>query len=108
MRFLYNLLTYVLLIPIFVYWVVRGIGNRDHFNDLGQRFGFGFPKLRSSIWVHAVSVGEVLPAAPLIRALGGRYPDHRPGHLHPARRADVRPLRNGHRWRPPHRKETIR
>ena len=75
MRFLYNLLTYLLLIPFACYWVVRGFGNRTYLERLGQRFGFGFPKIDRCIWVHAVSVGEVQAAAPLIRALQERYPD---------------------------------
>ncbi|MDH3619994.1 MAG: lipid IV(A) 3-deoxy-D-manno-octulosonic acid transferase [Gammaproteobacteria bacterium] len=75
MRFLYNLLTYLLLIPFACYWVVRGLGNRTYFERLGQRFGFGFPKIDRCIWVHAVSVGEVQAAAPLIRALKTRFPD---------------------------------
>jgi 3-deoxy-D-manno-octulosonic-acid transferase len=75
-RVLYNLLTYLLLIPFFVYWLVRGIGNRSYFDRLGQRFGFGLPDLERSIWVHAVSVGEVQAAAPLIRALAKRFSDH--------------------------------
>ena len=75
MRFLYNLLTYLLLIPFACYWVVRGFGNRSYLERLGQRFGFGFPKIDRCIWVHAVSVGEVQAAAPLIRALQERYPD---------------------------------
>ncbi|RZV34970.1 MAG: 3-deoxy-D-manno-octulosonic acid transferase [Chromatiales bacterium] len=75
MRFLYNLLTYLLLIPFACYWVVRGLGNRTYFERLGQRFGFGFPKIDRCIWVHAVSVGEVQAAAPLIRALQERYSD---------------------------------
>ncbi len=77
MRFLYNLLTYLLLVPFFAYWVIRGIGNRSYFDRLGQRFGFGFPRLDRCIWVHAVSVGEVLAAVPLIRALRERFPDRR-------------------------------
>ena len=77
MRFLYNLLTYLLLIPFACYWVVRGFGNRTYFERLGQRFGFGFPKIDRCIWVHAVSVGEVQAAAPLIRALQQRYADRR-------------------------------
>ncbi len=75
MRYLYNLLTYLLLVPFFAYWVVRGIGNRSYFDRLGQRFGLGFPALDRCIWVHAVSVGEVLAAVPLIRALAGRFPE---------------------------------
>ena len=43
---------------------------------IGERFGFGMPRLaRTSIWVHAVSVGEVQAAAPLVRALLKRHPD---------------------------------
>ena len=39
-----------------------------------QRFGFGFPKLQDSIWIHAVSVGEVQAALPLIHVLLQRLP----------------------------------
>lgn len=75
MRLLYNLLTYLLLIPFAGYWLLRGIGNRSYSENLGQRFGFGFPKIDRCIWVHAVSVGEVQAAAPLISALKERFPD---------------------------------
>ncbi len=75
MRYLYNLLTYLLLIPFACYWVVRGLGNRTYLDRLGQRFGIGFPSIDRCIWVHAVSVGEVQAAAPLIRALIKRFPD---------------------------------
>jgi len=74
-RFLYNLLTYLLLIPFACYWIVRGLGNRAYFDRLGQRFGFGFPSIERCIWIHAVSVGEVQAAVPLIRALAERFPD---------------------------------
>jgi 3-deoxy-D-manno-octulosonic-acid transferase len=73
-RLLYNLLTYLLLIPYAFYWLFRGIGNRSYLDRLGQRFGFGFPEIRESIWIHAVSVGEVQAAVPLIRALIRRFP----------------------------------
>ena len=74
MRFLYNLLTYLLFIPFAVYWLIRGVGNRTYFNRLYQRFGFGFPDINGCIWIHAVSVGEVQAAEPLIRALAKRFP----------------------------------
>ncbi len=74
MRHLYNLLTYLLLIPFAFYWLFRGIGNRSYLDRLSQRFGFGFPKLDGCIWVHAVSVGEVQAAVPLIQSLSERYP----------------------------------
>lgn len=77
MRLLYNLLTYLLLIPYAFYWFIKGIGNRSYFDRLGQRFGFGFPKVDECIWIHAVSVGEVQAAVPLIRALIQRFPKKR-------------------------------
>lgn len=75
MRLLYNLLTYLLLLPFAAFWIVRGLGNRIYFDRLGQRMGFGFPTIRHCIWIHAVSVGEVQAAAPLVRALATRYPE---------------------------------
>jgi len=73
-RILYNLLSYLLLIPFGCYWIVRGLGNRSYFDRLGQRFGFGFPRIDGCIWIHAVSVGEVQATVPLIHALAKRYP----------------------------------
>jgi len=73
-RFFYNLLTYFLLIPFAAYWLVRGLGNRSYLDKLGQRFGFGIPKIDRCIWVHAVSVGEVQAALPLVRSLRKRFP----------------------------------
>lgn len=77
MRFLYNLLTYLLLIPFAFYWLIKGIGNRSYLDRLSQRFGFGFPRLKRSIWIHAVSVGEVQAAVPLIRALLEQFPNQK-------------------------------
>ena len=43
---------------------------------IGERFAVGLPEFKpGGIWVHAVSVGESIAAAPLIRALLARYPD---------------------------------
>jgi 3-deoxy-D-manno-octulosonic-acid transferase len=42
---------------------------------IGERFAIGLPAMqRGGIWVHAVSVGESIAAAPMIRALLQRYP----------------------------------
>jgi 3-deoxy-D-manno-octulosonic-acid transferase len=78
MRFAYALLTY-LLTPVYaVYWIVRGVGNRGYRDRFGQRFGFGYPLMTGgSIWIHAVSVGEVQAAVPLIRSLAKQFPDRR-------------------------------
>ena len=77
MRFFYNLLSYLALIPYAGLFLFRSLANRAYRQNLGQRFGFGFPQIDGSIWIHAVSVGEVQAAIPLIRALGKRYPDKR-------------------------------
>ncbi|MGF6694857.1 3-deoxy-D-manno-octulosonic-acid transferase [Metapseudomonas resinovorans] len=43
---------------------------------IGERFAFGLPAIKpGGIWVHAVSVGESIAAAPMVRALLERYPD---------------------------------
>ena len=76
MRTIYAVLTYLALPLYALYWVVRGLANRSYWDRVSQRFGFGFPKLRDgSIWVHAVSVGEVQAASPLVRALQRRFPN---------------------------------
>ena len=76
MRFAYALLTY-LLMPVYAgYWAIRGLGNRSYRDRFGQRFGFGYPLMTGgSIWVHAVSVGEVQAAVPLIKSLAKQFPD---------------------------------
>ena len=76
MRIAYAILTYLLL-PVYAgYWVFRGFGNRRYWDRFGQRFGFSYPELREgSIWIHAVSVGEVQAAVPLVSELKKRFPD---------------------------------
>ena len=75
MRTVYAILTYLVLPLYLLYWIVRGLANRSYWDRVGQRFGFGFPSLgQGSIWVHAVSVGEVQAAAPLVKALQRRFP----------------------------------
>ena len=42
---------------------------------IGERFAYGLPPMqRGGLWVHAVSVGESIAAAPMIRALLKQYP----------------------------------
>ena len=65
--YIYTLLTFLLL-PIYIaYWLVKGILNKAYWDRIAQRFGWGYPLLNSdSIWIHAVSVGEVNAAIPLV------------------------------------------
>lgn len=75
MRYVYTLLAYLLLAPIFcgVLWI-RGFRDRRYWRNFGERFGYGPPADKPSIWVHAVSVGEMQAAAVLVRCLHDRYP----------------------------------
>jgi len=75
-RLLYNLLSYLLQIPVAGYWVFRGLVNRSYRDRVTQRFGMGYPKLDKCIWVHAVSVGEVQAAVPLIREISKLFPNN--------------------------------
>jgi 3-deoxy-D-manno-octulosonic-acid transferase len=76
-RILYAILTYLLLPVYALYWLFRGIVNRAYLDRVGQRFGFGFPRIPGgSIWIHAVSVGEVQASIPLVRALAKRLPNN--------------------------------
>jgi len=76
LRLLYVVLSYLLVPLLLLHLAYKGLGNRDYWRRVGERFGF-FPGIgyRDVIWVHAVSVGEVQAAAPLIRALLDSRPD---------------------------------
>jgi len=76
MRVVYAILTYLFLPVYACYWFFRGLGNRAYLDRFGQRFGRNYPRLVGGcIWVHAVSVGEVQAAVPLVNALRQRFPN---------------------------------
>jgi 3-deoxy-D-manno-octulosonic-acid transferase len=70
MRILYTLLLYLItpLVLLRLLWRSRELA--DYRRRIGERFGL-VPAVPGgvAVWVHAVSVGEALAAAPLIRAL---------------------------------------
>lgn len=77
MLLIYTALLYVAAPVVFVLTAWRGIRDPLYRDRLSERFGF--TKLRPAgptLWVHAVSVGEVQAAAPLIKALRQEYPQH--------------------------------
>ena len=81
MYFLYSLAIVcyaVLVAPRVIYAAVR---HRKYIGSLVERCGqlpvAINPKREISIWVHAVSVGEVLAVRALVPALRDRYPNHR-------------------------------
>ena len=73
-RLLYTLIMY-LGTPLILYRLAsRGLRYRDYLSRWRERFGFfPTPDIKDSIWVHAVSVGEVNAAVPLIEALMERH-----------------------------------
>lgn len=75
MRIVYSLILYLLTPFALLRLVWRGLRARGYWRRWGERFGF-VPVNRGTapIWVHAVSVGEVQAAVPLLRALLKRYP----------------------------------
>ena len=74
MRYLYNLLIYIAAPVAFLMELWRGIRDPSYRERRRERFGLGAWIEGRSIWVHAVSVGEVQAAAPLVRQLLARYP----------------------------------
>ncbi len=76
MRYLYTLL-FTLLVPLYllrIYW--RGFRAPAYRERWHERFGlFDDPSRRGGIWVHAVSVGEVLAISRLVHQLLTRHPE---------------------------------
>jgi 3-deoxy-D-manno-octulosonic-acid transferase len=82
---LYSLLTAAGMVLLLPYFFVRGLIRGKYLDNIPERFGWRFPpELRNdilegtkekSIWIHAVSVGEVLAVVPLAQLLKKRYPN---------------------------------
>ena len=75
MRLVYGVLTRVAAPAVFAATLVRAAKHPAYRTHLGERFGLGRRLAMPSIWLHAVSVGEVSAAAALVRALHARHPD---------------------------------
>lgn len=77
-RILYSLLAYCIapLIPLRLLYKARR--NPAYRSDWVQRFHIGdLPRAQARLWVHAVSVGEVVAASSIIRELLRRHPQYR-------------------------------
>jgi 3-deoxy-D-manno-octulosonic-acid transferase len=81
MYFLYSILVLAFFVAVSPWFLYQAIRYRKYIGSLSQRMGYlpvsfnmdGEP----SIWIHAVSVGEVLSVRPLARDLRARYHRHR-------------------------------
>ena len=61
------------LIPLRLLW--RGRRERGYWRHWGERLALGPASVTGALWIHAVSVGEMRAAQPLIMALRNEHPD---------------------------------
>lgn len=77
LRQFYTLLSYLIQPIVLLLMWYRGRGVPEYRKRLLERYGF-YPNLTppapNGIVIHAASVGEVIAATPLIRAIQGQYP----------------------------------
>src|SRR5690348_6450414 len=76
--FLYRVLQAFALPALLLYFFFRGLRRRAYWRSLPERFGFLPHSFRQTgpgaIWLHAVSVGEVLACTGLARRLKAEFP----------------------------------
>lgn len=81
MYFLYSTVTAIAMVLLAPYFAVQGLRRGKYLASFRERMGYlpeGFARPvrpRTSIWVHAVSVGEVLASQPLIEGLKKKFPE---------------------------------
>jgi len=78
----YSLLMGLAAILLAPYWLVQGIRQKKYLPNLRQRLGLSLsalqelpPAPQGTIWLHAVSVGEVLAGLTLAKRLKEQFPD---------------------------------
>ncbi len=82
MFLIYSLLMGAAALLLTPYWLIQSVRHGKYLSNLGQRLGFSFPGLAAgsssgekAIWLHAVSVGEVLSSVTLARRLKETFPE---------------------------------
>ena len=82
MVLIYNFALLLLSLSLFPYLALRFLSEKKHRTGLRQRLGFIPRRIlekrsgKPVIWVHSVSVGEVLAAAPLIKQIRRQFPTY--------------------------------
>jgi 3-deoxy-D-manno-octulosonic-acid transferase len=79
---LYSALLAFFLVLTLPYWLLQMMRHGKYRAGLRQRFGAVPPALigrgeKPAIWVHAVSVGEVVASSAVVEALRQKFPSHR-------------------------------
>src|ERR1700747_3481614 len=82
MYLLYSFLYALALIVSLPYWLIGMARAGKYRAGLSERFGtvpsrLRLPQKEGAIWVHAVSVGEVLAVAGLVEAIQAAFPEKR-------------------------------
>jgi 3-deoxy-D-manno-octulosonic-acid transferase len=76
--FLYRIVQAFALPLLLFYFLFRGVRNRGYWRSLPQRFGWAPRSFKQTnpgaIWLHAVSVGEVLACLEFLRLLRAAFP----------------------------------
>ena len=81
MYILYNILLGTAALFAVPYFAIRMILTGKYRKSIGPKFGFIRPEIYEEmkgsprIWIHAVSVGEVTAAAPIVASLRAHFPD---------------------------------
>jgi len=75
---LYSILSFVVFVVVSPYFFYQALRHQKYIGSFGQRLGYLPVSFNldgdESIWVHAVSVGEVLVARTIVSELRRRYP----------------------------------
>ncbi|PCJ25441.1 MAG: 3-deoxy-D-manno-octulosonic acid transferase [SAR86 cluster bacterium] len=79
-RVLYSVIFYLAMPVVLLRLLVRSIKTPNYRHRVAERFAFnampaGFDNSKQTIWIHSVSVGETVAAAPLINQLQQKYPE---------------------------------
>ena len=82
MYLVYSLLMGLAAIVLTPYWLIQGVRHGKYLSNLSERLGLSFPALEKlpaerlkAIWLHAVSVGEVLSGVTLAKRLKTEFPE---------------------------------
>jgi 3-deoxy-D-manno-octulosonic-acid transferase len=81
MHVLYNILLLIAALLALPYYALKMILTGKYRKSLGPKFGFTGPEIFKEmkgsprIWIHAVSVGEVTAAAPVVASLKTHFPE---------------------------------
>jgi 3-deoxy-D-manno-octulosonic-acid transferase len=80
--FVYSFLMGVAALLLLPYWLVKGLRHGKYLSNLRERLGLSFAALDKlpadrprAIWIHAVSVGELLSTISLAKRLKEAYPN---------------------------------